>query len=115
MSSEWALTGMPVLKHRLLLYLPLLVLLPKQRLRNLKGTWFGRTITTNLSLLLVVGTKLRTPWRLYWPPVAGITDFNLNTDESSSWKLEALPRDLPTPEDAKQAAGITMAEAVEVS
>ena len=41
-------------------------------------------------------------------PRAGIPDFN--TEE-----LEALLRDLPTQDDANQAAGMTMAEAVEVS
>ena len=40
--------------------------------------------------------------------LAGIPDFN--TEE-----LEALLRDLPTQDDANQAAGMTMTEAVEVS
>ena len=65
------LAGLPrdvraqTVKLRLLLYLPLLVLLPKH-LR--KGTWTRRTITTNGSLLQVVGANLRTPWLLsgYW-------------------------------------------------
>ena len=42
--------------------------------------------------------------------MAGIPDFNLNTE-----KLEALLRDLPTPDDGNQAAVVTMAGAVEVS
>ena len=80
---------------RLLLYLPLLVLLPKH-LR--KGMWTGRTLTIDGILLLVVGAKLRTPWLL----LAWIPDFN--TEE-----LEALLRDLQTPDDANQAAGMTIA------
>ena len=40
--------------------------------------------------------------------LAGIPDFN--TEE-----LEALLRDLPVPDDTSQPAGMTMAEAVEVS
>ena len=40
--------------------------------------------------------------------LAGIPDFN--TEE-----LEALLRDLPVPDDTRQRAGMTMAEAVEVS
>ena len=40
--------------------------------------------------------------------LAGIPNFN--TEE-----LEALLRDMPTPDDANQAAGMTMAETVEVS
>ena len=54
--------GMLVLKPLLLLHLPLLVLLPKH-LR--KGTWTEWTITTNGSLLRVVGAKLRIHWLLY--------------------------------------------------
>ena len=57
-----------VQKLRLLLYLPLLVLLPEPE-HLTKGTWTGRTIPMmNRSLLLVVGAKLRTPWRRYWQP-----------------------------------------------
>ena len=41
---------------------------------------------------------------------AWIPDFN--TEE---FKLEALLRDLPVPDDTRQPAGMTMAEAVEVS
>ena len=40
--------------------------------------------------------------------LAGIPDF-------STKELEALLRDLPTPDDANQAAVMTMEEAVEVS
>ena len=47
---------MPVLIPRFLLELPLFVLLPKH-LR--KGTWTGRTITTNGIWLKVVGATLR--------------------------------------------------------
>ena len=65
-----AAPGMPVLKLLLLLYIPLLVLLPKHLM---KGTWTGRTITTNGSLLLVVGAKMRTPWLLYWRARGSLT------------------------------------------
>ena len=40
--------------------------------------------------------------------LAGIPDFN-------TAELEALLHDLPVPDDTKQPAGMTMAEAVEVS
>ena len=56
------------------------------------------------------------PWRQAVPDsedplaalLAGIPDF-------STEDLEALLRDLPTPDDDKQPAGMTMEEAVEVS
>ena len=52
------------------------------------------------SLLRVMGGKLRIP-------LAGIPDFN--TEE-----LEALLHDLPTTDDANEAAVMTMVEAVQV-
>ena len=73
-----------MLKLLLLLYLLLLVLLPKH-LR--KGTWTGRTITTKWSLQAGGGSQAENPLIAL---LAGIPDFN-----TEQW--EALLCNLPTP------------------
>ena len=74
-----------------------------------EGTWIGRTTTTSRTLLLVEVSKAT--WRITLAALlAWIPDFS--TEE---FKLEALLRDLPVPDDTRQPAGMTMAEAVEVS
>ena len=70
-----------------------------------KGTWTGRTVTTNGKPAAGGGSQAENPLAAL---LGGIPDFN--TEE-----LEDMLYDLPTPDDANQAAGMTMAEAVEVS
>ena len=96
---------MPVLKPRHCLFNPLLVLLHK----HLREAWTGRTINTSGSLAGGGGRQAENPLAAL---MAGSPDFN--TEELEAFKL-LRDRGLPTLDNAKQAAVMTMAEAVKVS
>ena len=98
---------MPVLKLRLLLCLPLLVLLeasfpaPEERDVDLEDYNYKQEPAAG------IGGQSENPLAALQ---AGIRVPDFNTEE-----LEALLRDLPIPDDANQAIDMTMAEAVEVN
>ena len=105
----WPSTWQAALRRHVLipllrLYHPLLV-----HLHNIprEGTWIGRTTNYQQDPAAGGGQQgdLENPLAAL---LAGIPNF-------STEELEALLRDLPVPDDTRQPAGMTMAEAVEVS